>query len=160
MYRPELLEKMRASGCHTLIVGFDSADLSQLRRYGRIHAMSDGLRHYVELNGATVTADTARLNPKSPGYERWVIDWPRRLRLAGLTTLFLRPDKNILAWLPPAKKMARRIAAQHPIEAVYVSAGPFSNVSSRSGMSSSVKSPWMNSTPLARRCSSTRHPCW
>jgi hypothetical protein len=44
----------------------------ELRRYGRIHAMSDGLRHYVELNGATVTADTARLNPKSPGYERWV----------------------------------------------------------------------------------------
>lgn len=35
MYRPELLEKIRAAGCHTLIVGFDSADISQLRQYRR-----------------------------------------------------------------------------------------------------------------------------
>lgn len=35
MYRPELLEKMHAAGCHTLIVGFDSADLAQLRQYRR-----------------------------------------------------------------------------------------------------------------------------
>lgn len=27
MYRPELLDKMHAAGCHTLIVGFDSANL-------------------------------------------------------------------------------------------------------------------------------------
>lgn len=35
MYRPELLEEMQAAGCHTLIVGFDSADLQSLRQYRR-----------------------------------------------------------------------------------------------------------------------------
>lgn len=35
MYRPKLLEKMHAAGCHTLIVGIDSANLSQLRQYQR-----------------------------------------------------------------------------------------------------------------------------
>jgi radical SAM superfamily enzyme YgiQ (UPF0313 family) len=35
LYRPELLEKMRAAGCHTLIIGLESADLQGLARYGR-----------------------------------------------------------------------------------------------------------------------------
>ncbi len=35
MYRPELLGKMRAAGCHTLIIGLESADFAGLARYGR-----------------------------------------------------------------------------------------------------------------------------
>lgn len=36
MYRGKLLEKMRRAGCHTIIVGIDSADLAQLRQYRRV----------------------------------------------------------------------------------------------------------------------------
>lgn len=35
MYRPELIDKMHAAGCHTLIVGLDSSDLAGLRQYNR-----------------------------------------------------------------------------------------------------------------------------
>jgi hypothetical protein len=35
MYRPELLERMAAAGCHTIIVGLESADPAGLARYGR-----------------------------------------------------------------------------------------------------------------------------
>lgn len=34
-YRPELIDKMYAAGCHTLIVGLDSSDLAGLRQYNR-----------------------------------------------------------------------------------------------------------------------------
>ena len=35
LYSPELLELMYASGCHTIMIGIESADLSSLRRYKR-----------------------------------------------------------------------------------------------------------------------------
>ncbi len=34
-YTPELLDKMKASGCHTIIVGIESHDIASLKQYGR-----------------------------------------------------------------------------------------------------------------------------
>ena len=41
-YRPELLEKMKESGCHTIIIGIESKDQAQLKNYGR-HVRQDQL---------------------------------------------------------------------------------------------------------------------
>jgi radical SAM superfamily enzyme YgiQ (UPF0313 family) len=35
LYSPELLEKMKKAGCHTIIIGIDSANLAGLKKYNR-----------------------------------------------------------------------------------------------------------------------------
>ncbi len=34
-YNPELLDKMKLSGCHTIVVGIESSDIASLKQYGR-----------------------------------------------------------------------------------------------------------------------------
>lgn len=45
-YRPELLEKMRQSGCHTIIVGIENSDLKLLKDFGR-HVTDNRLRDMI-----------------------------------------------------------------------------------------------------------------
>ncbi len=59
MYDKDLLELMRSAGCHTLIVGIDSADPDSLKRYHRRVEMSriDGLISHADRLGMSVCAD-------------------------------------------------------------------------------------------------------
>lgn len=72
-----------------------------------------------ELRGATIFP--------CRGYERSIVRLPRKLGLHRLVSFCLLPDRNILAWVPPATQMARRIARRHPINVIYTCVGPFSN---------------------------------
>jgi glycosyltransferase involved in cell wall biosynthesis len=77
------------------------------------------------------------------GYARYVIRWPRRLRLNAVTSFFLRPDKNILAWVPPAARAAVRLAAREPVDAIYTSIGPASSVLLGARLKRRLGVPWI-----------------
>ena len=62
------------------------------------------------------------------GWERLVVDLPRKLKLNPLVSFWLCPDKGVLAWVPSAVRAARRIAAEHPLSAIWTTVDPFSNV--------------------------------
>ncbi|OHB69070.1 MAG: hypothetical protein A2V70_11580 [Planctomycetes bacterium RBG_13_63_9] len=62
------------------------------------------------------------------GYERFVVRLPDKVRLfRRLTKFWLRPDRNVLAWLPKAKQAALNIAKEYPISVIYTSVSPFSS---------------------------------
>lgn len=53
IYNPKLLELMHSAGCHTIIIGIDSADISSLRQYNRTvsqQKLDDLLIHANRLN--------------------------------------------------------------------------------------------------------------
>jgi anaerobic magnesium-protoporphyrin IX monomethyl ester cyclase len=59
LYDETLLEAMEAAGCHTLIVGIDSADLGSLKRFGRdvTREKLEGLLRKADSLGISVCAD-------------------------------------------------------------------------------------------------------
>jgi len=59
MYKPDLLDLMRAAGCHTLIIGLESADLPGLARFGRRvdPGRVEGLLGHARGLGMSVCAD-------------------------------------------------------------------------------------------------------
>lgn len=62
------------------------------------------------------------------GYEHFLVRLPDKIRLLRrLVRFFLPPDRNILAWLPKAKRMALDIAKQYPIDCIYTTSYPFSS---------------------------------
>lgn len=77
------------------------------------------------------------------GYERWIVNLPRKLRLSAITSFLLRPDKNILAWVPCAQQVAERIASRQRIEAIYTSIGPFSSVLLGARLKKRLGVPWV-----------------
>ncbi len=46
-YSPELLRKMKLAGCHTVVIGIETGDLKELRRYGR-HVREDQMRQLID----------------------------------------------------------------------------------------------------------------
>lgn len=77
------------------------------------------------------------------GYERWVTRLPRKLGLTPFAGFFLRPDKNILGWVPSAARAARRLAAEQRIDVIYTSVGPFSSVLLGSRLKRRLGIPWV-----------------
>jgi glycosyltransferase involved in cell wall biosynthesis len=77
------------------------------------------------------------------GYERWVIQLPRKLRLSPLTSFFLRPDKNVLAWVPSAFQAGQRLARQEGVAAIYTSIGPYSSVLLGARLKRQLGVPWI-----------------
>lgn len=59
LYTPELLESMRRAGCHTIIVGVESADVERLALFGRVveRAKLDALLAHAERLKMDVCAD-------------------------------------------------------------------------------------------------------
>jgi glycosyltransferase involved in cell wall biosynthesis len=72
-----------------------------------------------------------------------VVDWPRRLKLSPVTSFFLRPDKNVLAWVPSAVRESVRIAARERIDAIYTSVGPMSSVLLGARLKRRLRVPWV-----------------
>lgn len=60
--------------------------------------------------------------------ERFIGHSSHKFPLHFLLRLLLRPDNNILAWAPAAKRMARRIAEEHSISAVFATLMPTSSI--------------------------------
>jgi radical SAM superfamily enzyme YgiQ (UPF0313 family) len=82
MYRPELLGKMRAAGCHTLIIGLESADFAGLAQYGRRvdPARVEALLSHADRLGIDVCADfIVGLEHESEADIRRTIDLALRL---------------------------------------------------------------------------------
>lgn len=77
------------------------------------------------------------------GYERWVTKFPRTVGLSPVTSFFLRPDKNILAWVPCAVRSARQLAASEGASAIYTSIGPFSSVLLGARLKRRLGVPWI-----------------
>lgn len=77
------------------------------------------------------------------GYERLVTHLPRKLGFGRVVSFFLRPDRQVWAWLPAARKMARKISREHKIEAVYTCVGPFSGVLLGQQLKRLLRVPWV-----------------
>jgi glycosyltransferase involved in cell wall biosynthesis len=62
------------------------------------------------------------------GHERLLIQLPDKVRLfRRLLKFSIRPDRNLLAWVPSAQRMALKIADRYPISVLYTSVSPFSS---------------------------------
>ena len=77
------------------------------------------------------------------GDERWMIRWPRKLRLSPLLACSLRPDNGILAWGPAAFRAALRIARRHRIHAIYTTSPPFSSAILGQWLKARLGVPWV-----------------
>jgi len=61
------------------------------------------------------------------GFERFLVQWPVKMRLNVLVWLLLRPDRYVLEWGPAAKRTAMKIAKEYPISAIVTTLMPMSN---------------------------------
>ncbi len=62
------------------------------------------------------------------GAEHLLIRLPDKIELLRRLLKFcFLPDRNVLAWLPQAKRMAVQIAEAYPIDVIYTSVSPFSS---------------------------------
>lgn len=62
------------------------------------------------------------------GSEHFLMRLPDRIEpLRRVLKFCLRPDRNVLAWLPRAKRTALKIARQRRIDVIYTSVSPFSS---------------------------------
>ncbi|HUT09875.1 MAG TPA: glycosyltransferase [Thermoguttaceae bacterium] len=61
------------------------------------------------------------------GFERFLVQLPLKMGLEVLLWLVLRPDQNVLSWLPAARRMASKIAEEYPISAIYATMLPMSD---------------------------------
>lgn len=77
------------------------------------------------------------------GYERLVERLPRGVNLHRVLSFFLRPDRNVLAWLPRARQTALKIARKYPIHGIYTSLCPYSNALLGQRLRKLLGAPWI-----------------
>ena len=78
------------------------------------------------------------------GSERFVMRIPNKVELLRRVVKFcLIPDMHVLAWLPAAKRVARQIAKQHRIDAIYTSVCPFSSALLGRKLKEMLGVPWI-----------------
>jgi len=77
------------------------------------------------------------------GLERWFMQLPRKVKLHRLVSFWTRPDPLAYAWLPYAKRMARKIARRHPIRAIYTTLSPLSSALLGMQLKKRLGVPWV-----------------